>query len=79
MGCCHAAGYHHRFRCSECGEPLFQSGYAPTPVAYGPPPRDEYVRTLEEERATLERRLQRLEREIEELRAVARSAESRAE
>jgi hypothetical protein len=79
MGCCHAHGYHHRYRCSECGEPLLPLGYAPQPVAYAPPPREDYVRTLEDERETLERRLRRLEREIEELRAGAQPTAGRSE
>jgi hypothetical protein len=69
MGFCHASGYHHCYRCSACGEPLLSFGDCPPPLAYGALPREEYVRTLEDQRATLERRLQRLEREIEELRA----------
>lgn len=42
--------------------------YPPSPWRYGPPPREDYVHRLEEERALLEQRLRRLEREIEELR-----------
>jgi hypothetical protein len=41
-------------------------------LAYGPPPREDYVHRLEEERDLLKQRLRRLEREIEELRRVAR-------
>lgn len=79
MGCCHTLGYHHRYRCTACGEPLIPLGYgAPSPV-YGAAPRDEYLRTLEGERELLEQRLRRLERELEELRAAGQRAPTLAE
>jgi hypothetical protein len=40
-------------------------------------PREEYLRTLEEEREILERRLRRLDRELEGLRQASRPEEER--
>jgi hypothetical protein len=45
------------------------------PWRYATPPREDYVRGLEEERDLLEQRLRRLEREIDELRRGARPAQ----
>jgi hypothetical protein len=41
---------------------------------YPAPPREEYVRSLEEERGQLEQRLRHLEQELEQLRQARRPA-----
>jgi hypothetical protein len=49
--------------------------YPPSLWRYGPPPREDYVRWLEEERDLLEQRVRPLERELDELRRGARPAQ----
>lgn len=72
MSCC--CGHHHH-HCYHGGWP---EPYPPYPWRYGSPPREEYVRGLEEERDMLERRLRRLEQELEELRKSARPTAEQA-
>jgi len=71
MCCC---GHHHHCTCHG-------GWHEPSPLHRwrGPAsPREEYLRTLEEEREILERRLRRLEHELEELRKGTRPGEERA-
>ncbi|MGE3913678.1 MAG: hypothetical protein AB7K36_30295 [Chloroflexota bacterium] len=74
MGSCHRYGYHHQYRCADCGEPLAPLVYSPPLSGYESPPREEYVRSLEEECTMLGRRLRELERELEAVRAHAQAA-----
>jgi hypothetical protein len=68
--CC---GYHHHHH--HCWSPWDwdEESYPPYPRRYAGPPREGYVRRLEEEREMMERRLRRLEQELEELRQQRRS------
>ena len=68
MSCCYD---HHHCHWGHHGVP-----YMPFYPHYAAPPREDYVRMLEDERGMLEQRLQRLERELAELRQRGGSAES---
>ncbi len=71
MACCGAHCHSPHQHCWGWAEPAI-------PFGYSPPRREDYIRTLEDERDLLERRLRRLERELEELRGGARSTEGQS-
>ncbi len=77
MPCC-CGYYHHHLHPPHWLRWIWPEPYPPYPGRYPLSPREDYVRSLEEERDILEQRLRRLERELEELRKGGRPQQEQA-